>query len=158
MDQDEEPGARTPPLSGGTSRKGVLRRLFEGLRGETPSPATPAAAGRLGRYRLLHRAQLDREQLATHAKDEQLDATLPTRDTLPKRRDRSGRPRLLEPRQLGVERLRSRQTGVQRDRERVERSRLLAYDARERRSTQAAAALTETISTRWATTSRAETA
>ncbi len=52
MSQDDEPGASTPPLDGGTSsRKGVLRRLLDGL-----APASRAAApGRLGRYRILHR-------------------------------------------------------------------------------------------------------
>ena len=45
MDQDEEPGAATPPLAGGSSRKGVLRRLLDGLRGETPAPGAGAIPG-----------------------------------------------------------------------------------------------------------------
>jgi serine/threonine-protein kinase len=54
MNQDEDPGALTPPLAGGSSRKGVLRRLLDGLApGSRPdSTRTP---GRLGRYRILHR-------------------------------------------------------------------------------------------------------
>ena len=48
MDQDDEPGARTPPLAGASSRKGVLRRLLDGLRGETPAArrarATPGGS------------------------------------------------------------------------------------------------------------------
>ena len=55
MHEDEEPGGRTPPLAGTSSRKGVLRRLLDGLsprRGETPPPGDPR---RLGRYRILHR-------------------------------------------------------------------------------------------------------
>ena len=55
MDQDEEPGERTPPLAGASSRKGVLRRLLDGLRGETPAPGTPGDPRHLGRYRILHR-------------------------------------------------------------------------------------------------------
>ena len=55
MDQDEEPGVRTPPLAGASSRKGVLRRLLDGLRGETPAPGGAADPRRLGRYRILHR-------------------------------------------------------------------------------------------------------
>src|SRR5512134_3760527 len=55
MDQDEEPGASTPPLRGRSSRRGVLRRILDGLspgRGETPAPG---GSRRLGRYRILHR-------------------------------------------------------------------------------------------------------
>jgi len=55
MHQDDEPGARTPPLAGATSRKGVLRRLIDGLRGETPAPGGAGDPVRLGRYRILHR-------------------------------------------------------------------------------------------------------
>jgi serine/threonine protein kinase len=54
MDQDNEPGARTPPLAGASSRKGVLRRLLDGLRGETPAPGAAGEPRRLGRYRVLH--------------------------------------------------------------------------------------------------------
>jgi serine/threonine protein kinase/tetratricopeptide (TPR) repeat protein len=50
MHQEDKDGARTPPLSGGSSRKGVLRRLLDGIapgsRGSGPR--------RLGRYRVLH--------------------------------------------------------------------------------------------------------
>jgi serine/threonine protein kinase len=63
MEQDEEPGEKTPPLAGTSSRKGVLRRLLGGLAGsrpagqrgrpgDTPAPGEPR---RLGRYRILHR-------------------------------------------------------------------------------------------------------
>jgi serine/threonine protein kinase/tetratricopeptide (TPR) repeat protein len=61
MDDELEPEARTPPLTA-SSRKGVLRRLLDGLspgsrsgrvRGETPAPG--GAPGRLGRYRILSR-------------------------------------------------------------------------------------------------------
>ena len=55
MDQEDEPGARTPPLAGASSRKGVLRRLLDGLRGETPAPGAAGDPRRLGRYRILHR-------------------------------------------------------------------------------------------------------
>ena len=55
MDQDNEPGARTPPLAGASSRKGVLRRLLDGLRGETPAPGAAGDPRHLGRYRILHR-------------------------------------------------------------------------------------------------------
>ena len=54
MHQDDEPGAMTPPLAGASSRKGVLRRLLDGLRGETPPPGG-GDPRRLGRYRILHR-------------------------------------------------------------------------------------------------------
>ncbi len=53
MAQDEPPD-RTPPLSEGSSRKGLLRRLVDGLRGATPTPAA-GDPQRLGRYRILHR-------------------------------------------------------------------------------------------------------
>ncbi|HYN01540.1 MAG TPA: protein kinase [Vicinamibacteria bacterium] len=55
MDQDNEPGARTPPLAGASSRKGVLRRLLDGLRGDTPAPGIAGDPRQLGRYRILHR-------------------------------------------------------------------------------------------------------
>jgi eukaryotic-like serine/threonine-protein kinase len=54
MEEDQETGVRTPPLAGASSRKGVLRRLLDGLRGETPAPAA-GDPRRLGRYRILHR-------------------------------------------------------------------------------------------------------
>jgi eukaryotic-like serine/threonine-protein kinase len=53
MAQDEPPDP-TPPLLEGSSRKGLLRRLVDGLRGATPRPAS-GDPQRLGRYRILHR-------------------------------------------------------------------------------------------------------
>jgi eukaryotic-like serine/threonine-protein kinase len=67
-DEEQETGVKTPPLAGTSSRKGVLRRLLDGLapgarlspgrkgvRGETPAPGAAADPQRLGRYRILHR-------------------------------------------------------------------------------------------------------
>jgi non-specific serine/threonine protein kinase len=53
MSQDE-PQDPTPRLPEGSSRKGLLRRLVDGLRGLTPLPGT-GDPERLGRYRILHR-------------------------------------------------------------------------------------------------------
>jgi hypothetical protein len=53
MAQDEPPDS-TPRLSEGSSRKGLLRRLVDGLRGTPPPPAT-GDPRQLGRYRILHR-------------------------------------------------------------------------------------------------------
>ncbi len=53
MAQDEPPDP-TSPLSAGSSRKGLLRRLVDGLRGTPPPPAT-GDPRQLGRYRSLHR-------------------------------------------------------------------------------------------------------
>jgi eukaryotic-like serine/threonine-protein kinase len=67
-DEEQEAGVKTPPLAGTSSRKGVLRRLLDGLapggrlssvrkglRGETPAPGAAGDPQRLGRYRILHR-------------------------------------------------------------------------------------------------------
>ena len=53
MSQDEEREDGAPPQTAAPSRKGVLRRLLDGL---LKQPVTTSSAGptRLGRYRILH--------------------------------------------------------------------------------------------------------
>jgi hypothetical protein len=41
-------------IGGAPSRKGVLRRLLDGLRGQTSAPGAAGEPRRLGRYRILH--------------------------------------------------------------------------------------------------------
>ncbi|HEY6554790.1 MAG TPA: serine/threonine-protein kinase, partial [Vicinamibacteria bacterium] len=55
MDEGDETGEHAPAPGSSSSRRGVLRRLLDGLRGETPPFAPAGDPTRLGRYRILER-------------------------------------------------------------------------------------------------------
>ena len=59
------------PVPGGSSRKGVVRRLLDGLRGSS-APRSTETPARLGRYRVLHRIGQGGMGVVFAAEDESL--------------------------------------------------------------------------------------